>query len=650
MRVAVSQFATSFNVQDNLATCIRMINKAAECKPTLIVLPEYCNTHFFSHPLCNTTSFYVDHEQAWNEALSIDGDFLKRISEQATKHDCYIVINVTLRRDLSRDLLNNKQDDTTQATAKSNISVTTCLFSPLGKLIHQVDKHALTGHESDFFISASQAYETVTTPIGKLGLLMGNDDMTFKASRELALGGAQLLCHSMNSFALDQSRLHGPTRACENKVFLAAANKVGSLIPEELIPAEHIAEKHISSEHTFQEKTATFSAQSAIPKEYLVGAGQSQIVSPDGKVLAKIDNNKEGYVFADIELPSVVDLAECDVSNGNNKLRPDGTNIIEQRRPELYQALTLLSKQATMREVTDQDVTNLEGTNLEEINKVPVTANVVIFATYKSNEEAIDDVCFYIENNLSDIIQLPELFFIADKKITHNTQQRSEIARFSEQLISQISAELRPFQYVCTSLVIEGKHQSVLISEQGLFATQQQLHFCKRYQWTALGDNLNIIELPLEQGNVTLAMLTADDANIPELVNVAALNGIHLLLVPFDIQEPCEAEYSLLSRAAENRICIVAATREKSFANHFPTSNVPTNNVSIKNSNQSSTNKKKVKTQKSTGLIANLTTNSALLSQWKSRKFDGFINQPLVKHQQGKITKAVIHPIAACSK
>ena len=38
MRVAVAQFATSLNVQDNLETCIRMINEAASCKPSLIAV------------------------------------------------------------------------------------------------------------------------------------------------------------------------------------------------------------------------------------------------------------------------------------------------------------------------------------------------------------------------------------------------------------------------------------------------------------------------------------------------------------------------------------------------------------------------------------------------------------------------------------
>tara|TARA_R110001592_G_scaffold363324_1_gene684074 strand:+ start:171 stop:362 length:192 start_codon:yes stop_codon:yes gene_type:complete len=57
-----------------------------------------------------------------------------------------------------------------------------------------------------------------------------------------------------------------------------------------------------------------------------------------------------------------------------------------------------------------------------------------------------------------------------------------------------------------------------------------------------------------------------------------------------------------------------------------------------------------VKSQKSTGFIANLSNNSALLAQWQSGKFNGYINKPIIKHQHGKITKALIYPNASTDK
>jgi predicted amidohydrolase len=600
MRVAVSQFATSSNVQENLATCIRMIDDAVACKPSLIVLPEFSNTSFNNIQPYNAKSQVIDHNQTWNDALAIDGPFLQRIAERSKQYQCYIALNVTVRREPLRTHQDSK--------IKSNISVTSCLFSPCGSLIHQADKQTLTAYENECFTRGNKRPDTITTPFGTLGLLAGTDCMTFEVSRGLALQGAQLLCNSINSLALDQSQLHEPARACENKVFLASANKIG------LLPSENEASQ---AEATQQEPS----------KAVLASIGQSQILAPNGQVLAKINNNVEGFVFADI------DLAGCGVSSTN--IRPDGTNIFKQRRPELYQNMvTPLNNLLTTIEKPEREDKNLHS------NEVPLTTNVVIFATYKSNEQAIEDVCYYIENNLSDIIQLPELFFIADKNKLNNIEQRMQIEQLSKQLIKQISAELRPFQYVCTSLVIDGLHQAVILNEHGIFALQKQLHFCQRYAWTQLGDKVNRIELPLEQGSINVAMLTADDANIPEIVGNIAVSGIHVLLVPFDIQEPCEVEYSLLARAVENRICIVAASHEKSFSTNLLTNN----------DNQNTTNKKKIKPQKSTGIIVNLTTDSTLLTQWKPNKHQGFINAPLVKQQQGKITKAVIHPIAACHK
>jgi len=577
MRVAVAQFATSLNIQENLATCIRMINEAATCKPSLIVLPEFCNTQ----------PCYTDHNKAWQQALTLNGDFLQSIAEQAKAHECHIALNVTLRREPSRVHQEGK--------TKSNISITSCLFSPFGELIQQTNKQNLTEDEQCFFSTTGSLSEGVALPCEELGLLVGSDIITFNASRNLAADGIALLCHSMSTFALDQSQIHGPARACENKVFIATANKVGPLI---------------SPEHISQPQNIMYAEKSLSPHKDLIGIGQSQIISPDGKVLAKIANKEEGYIFADI------DFTKAD--SKKTASRPDGTDLIKQRRPELYQT-------QPMEKVPSHGDTK----------NIPATSNVAIFATYTTNNQAIEDVCHYIENNLSDIIQLPELFFIADKETLHNAKQMTEAAQLSKELVKRVSAVLRPFQYVCTSLVIEGKHQAVLINKDGLFATQQQLHFCNRYRWSALGDSVNTIELPLEQGSIKVAMLTADDANIPEIFNTGAFNSIHVLLVPFDIQEPAEVEYSLLSRAVENRICIVAATREKNFTAELPSE---------------SKNKKKIKPQKSTGLIINLTTDDALLTQWKSRKFDGYINPPLIKHQHGKITKAVIHPIAACHK
>ena len=585
MRVAVTQFATTANAQDNLTTCVRMINEAATCKPSLIVLPQYSNTHFCNNPFYSTSetidsTTYNDHNHAWHDALSIDGSFMGEICQLAKQLSCYIVINVTLRQDDSRT-----HND---GTIKSNISVTSCLFSPDGNLVHQQHKTALTAHENQFFISKANTVKVVPTALGNIGLLSGNDSLCFNVARDLSLAGAQLLCNAMDNGSKDQSNYHDPTRANENNLYVLSANKIN-------------------------------------PDEQLIN--HSQIISPEGRVRAKVNCNKDSFTFTDIDMNG---------SGFKNKLRPDGTTVSEQHNSGLYQSLAHShSQQASTQHQEPSSVVEL----IKETSSASTssTTNVAIFATYKSNEEAINDVCHYIENNLSDIIQLPELFFIADKSVTKHVNERDKIAALSQKVINQVSAELRPFQYLCTSLIIDDKHQAVIIDQNGLFAAQPQLHFCERYKWTQLTNNLNIVDLPLENGSIKLAMLTADDANIPEIINRAAVSGIHVLLAPFDIQEPNEVTYNLISRAIENNICIVAASREKNFSN----------NLTIASDPNSPFAKNKVKVQKSTGLIINLAIKLDAIPKWKIRKFSGYINEPIVKEQFGKITKSVIHPIAA---
>jgi len=290
-------------------------------------------------------------------------------------------------------------------------------------------------------------------------------------------------------------------------------------------------------------------------------------------------------------------------------------------------------------------------------NKIPATVNAAIFSTYKVNAQAIEDLCHYIENNLSDIILLPELFFVTDKSSLHDAEQLKKCEELGQQLISQVSAELRAFQYVCTSLIIDGAHQAVLINEHGIYAQQQQIHFCERLAWTLLSETLAIIELPLEQGHITLAMLTGDDANTNQIVSLAARENIHALLVPFDIQESCEVEDILIFSALKHKICVVAASKEKSFVKKALSINSSGINVSESVSHKNNTNnifkKNKVKQHKSTGFIATFVNKSIQndsLTFLKPEPLTNFNMQPSVKRQNGKITKALIHPTVGTNK
>ena len=279
-RVAALQFASGTDVDQNLSTCLRMIDAAQAHKPDLLVMPEFSN-HI---------SWYVDTEHAERVAVTLDGLFFSAIGERAARYGCYIVINVSLRR------------------AGGGLTVSSVMFGPAGEILAVADKQTLMGHENTWFRRAESTSEVVNTPLGRLAMFPCRDGVTCETPRGLALRGAQLFCDSLNSFALDEAILHVPARAPENKVFLVAANKVGPLIPGHLLEA--------------------VSAQTHIPMRFLMGAGGSQIVSPSGEILARGPLDEEAVVFADIDL-----------SQADNKLRPDGTHLFAARRPELYEPI-----------------------------------------------------------------------------------------------------------------------------------------------------------------------------------------------------------------------------------------------------------------------------------------------------------------------
>lgn len=591
MRVAVTQFATSSSTEESISTCLRNITKAAACQPTLIVLPMIFN-HLGGHQQ------YQKHSK---DSVNRH-QFIEQLCQQAVKHQCYIYISLGESTELQ--VWNGVTTDINKASIHQKIHSDQipsrfCIISPLGKVCSETGSH-----------------DKMSTALTHLGFLSGNDSTTYGAARHLAKSGVQLICNSIATQYFDQLRYHDPTRALENNLFIATANTVGFQKPVRAGLAEN--------------EQAINNGDNAIN-----GCGQSRIISPQGEILASLNDDEEGFAYADINVKVQTHPAKPSITFDSNetmhrlvglnhKYRPDGTCYDNQLRPELYSI-----EQHTNKQVNQTDITQ---SNTASLTPLPATVNVAIFATYKANEQAIDDVCHYIENNLTDIIQLPELFFVDDKSTMANASLRSDLSLLSQLCIEKMSKVLRPCQYVCTSLLIDDQHQAVLISNNGVIALQSQLLPCNRHAWTKLGNGLATYNLVLEQGSIKLAMLTADDAFLPETINLAAKQGIHLLLLALDIQEAGDVFYSLSSRAAEFNLCIVAASKEKNFSLEQP-------------KKQTIYSKNKDKIQKSTGLIANVKLQPGVLPRWQTTQATQFSNKPLVKWQFGKITKAVIHPI-----
>lgn len=539
IRVAAAQFASGLDMDENLATCLRMIDQAAVCHPDLIVLPEFCNR----------LSWYEDKNEVYETAVTVEGEFLAAIGRKANQHNCFIVINCTVQRPNQR------------------VTVTSFLFDNSGNCIAEADKQTLMGHENRRFDRATTIAPVIETRLGTLGLYACRDGVTMETPRSLAIRGAQVLCNSLNSFAFDEAALHVPIRAPENRVFVISANKTGALIPEPLLPA--------------------IAPALGVPADSLYGAGESQIVAPDGTILAIAPRGEEAVIFADI-----------DPAQANDKVRPDGSDMLAGRRGELY------------RPISNPPTPDDGHFSAESIR-------AAVYQPAGKGAATIDEVCDVIErHNEIDLLVLPELFCMDDGLVS----DLSAAVAISKTAIERLTTAIGTHETtICTTLVErDGQdhfHTAYLISGSGIVHTQRQLHHCARHDWAQLGDSITTANLAWGR----LGLIVGDDSIYPEVAKVLAIQGVDVLAIPFDVQESWETELGLAGRSAENRVCIVAATRPKPFGN---------------------------------SLIITQHDDFQIFTKWKTRQFNGTINEPIVTRVSADagLTIADIHPATARKK
>jgi predicted amidohydrolase len=275
------------------------------------------------------------------------------------------------------------------------------------------------------------------------------------------------------------------------------------------------------------------------------------------------------------------------------------------RRPELYKVLTEPPNSVQL----SQGYAEAGGATELNVALVRPPASVEGEAALRAVVTEISGLDESVE-----LVVLPELFWCLDAQ----AGDRPTEVTFSQQVSAQLEAICTQHGlHIATSLIdvcaAGYQHVAVLIGPEGRVATQPQVHRAERHNWSQLGDDVSLIDMPWGR----CALLAGDDSVYPELVKVLALQGVHVLLLPFDCQESWENNFGLLSRAAENRMCVVASSRA---------------------------------TASGSGLICSLESEFTIMTQWQDRKFDGHINYPITTHQQQAVTQAVINPAAAANK
>lgn len=270
MRVGIAQIDIKLKDKSaNLAKCEQFMEKAKEKSIDLLVFPE-----------CTLTGYiYESFEQSFAEAENIPGDLSGKIISLCEKYQITALFGF-LEKD--KDLLYNSA----------------LLVGPEGIIVKYRKTHLLY-LGTDRFTSPGNEILVHDVLSAKIAPLICYDLRFPEPTRVAALKGAQMVITPVNlsKGAEAYSSFINKTRACENRIFVISANRVGV-------------------ENGF---------------EYL---GKSQIIDPYGEILAEASGDKEELIYADIS-PELADAKGTVVIPGEYEY-----DIFEDRKPYLYEIIS----------------------------------------------------------------------------------------------------------------------------------------------------------------------------------------------------------------------------------------------------------------------------------------------------------------------
>ncbi len=249
----------------NRAAILAGIANAATSGANLVVFPE-----------CALSGYVFDSAAAAMPASeSVPGETTEAVVEACRRHNIFAIVGLLERE--RNDLFNSA-----------------FVAGPNG-LVANYRKCHLPVLGIDRYVGAGQDLPIIELPFARIGILICYDIRFPEAVRSLTLRGADVIVVPTNwpEGADSAPEFLTRARAWENRVYIAACNRVGS------------------------ERGTRF-------------IGRSQIVAPDGTFLAQADGMSETMLIAGID-PALARQKKLVIKAGEFELDPIGG-----RRPELY--------------------------------------------------------------------------------------------------------------------------------------------------------------------------------------------------------------------------------------------------------------------------------------------------------------------------
>jgi predicted amidohydrolase len=261
MKAGFYQFNPAFGKKEE--NLKKVLYAITDADADLLVLPEFFATGYQ----------FVSQEEVSGLSEQIpDGDTTERLSELSRQKGIYLVAGLP-ERDGDRFF---------------NSAV---LSGPDG-FIGVYRKTHLFFEEKLYFSPGDTGFKVWDTKVGRIGIMICFDWFFPEAMRTLALMGADIITHPSN-LVLPYCPAAMPIRCLENRVFAVTANRVGE--------------------------------ENRKAGQSLRFIGQSQITSPEGKIVIRAPENDEAIL-----------IAEINPETARNKNLNPLNNIFDDRRPEMY--------------------------------------------------------------------------------------------------------------------------------------------------------------------------------------------------------------------------------------------------------------------------------------------------------------------------
>lgn len=482
VRVATAQFFSGTDVSANLELASSYLRKAHEAGAHVLVLPENANR----------VRDYADRQQCWEHSERLDGPFVTGLRGVCAELGMHLAVGVDLR-----------------GQAAPDVNISSILIGPTGDVLHVHHKHVFWDYEYTLFTPGTEPLRVVETELGRIGLLLCADGIVPDVPRTLALQGAQILLNSLNSRGPDEVRVHVPLRALENRIWHVSSNTVGG------------------------------------PADAYPWMGGSQVVSPDGAVLANAGERAEGIVWADIE-PSAAD----------DKVAHGIGDVMSRRRPDLYRDLVA--------PLASLPVASMCGPVPADLLSRPLTVATMQVSWFHNQTwtvaRALAQIA-YAASRGAQIGVLPELFCFTDDEVASDPaaaaatstlvlQELQEAARTQQLWVAVNLVEREGDAYFSTVWLIDGDGE--------LAGRYRKTHLDDRDAgWATAGDDLPVFDSALG----VIGLLVGSEIWVPEAFRVLALRGAELVLHPCSWDRTEAATMAATERVEENRVHLVSAAR-----------------------------------------------------------------------------------------